>query len=100
MYCRKSTWGAGRAEYCGALPKALASFGAAYGAAWRPPAEGDGVKPKGGGREGKGGKNPSSSTATGAVEVKPPGQVRLYPGRKRLLKPGRNLAMAHAPMRG
>ena len=90
----------GRAEYRGALPKVLASFGVANGVVWEPPPEGDGVKPKGKGRKGKGGKTPVSTTITGADDVKPLGQVRLYPAGKRLLKPERNLAMAHAPRSG
>ena len=65
----------GRAEYRGALPKALASFGVANGVLWKPPTEGDGVKPKGKGRKGEGGKNPASTTTTGAAEVKPFGQL-------------------------
>ena len=85
----------GRSEYRGALPTVLASFGVMNSAAGKLPPEGDGVKPKGKGRKGKGGKNPKSTTTAGVPEV-----VRLYPTGKRLLKPERNLAMAHAPRMG
>ena len=41
----------GRAEYHGALPKVLASFGLPNGGVWKPPSGNDGTKPKG--KEGK-----------------------------------------------
>ena len=87
----------GRAEYRGALPKVLASFGAMAGMTTKPPDDTDFGKPKVKGRKcrGKGGKPNANTLTSGGTEV-----TRLYPAGKRLLKPERNLAMAHAPRCG
>ena len=87
--------GAGRAEYLGALPNVLASFGiAAVSGKGDKTANGvDDPKPKGNGKRGKGrgGRAEGITFMAGVLDA-----PRLYPSGKRLLKPERSLAMAHA----
>ena len=86
----------GRAEYRGALPKVLASFGLLH----RPPRNGDDAEavPK---VEGKGKKvrlEKGAVLAQNTVTAGAQDMTRLYPAGKRLLKPESNLYMAHEPM--
>ena len=88
----------GRAEYRVALPEVLASFGVGPGGV-KPGAEAGKILDTGKGRKtrrqkGKGEKEVANTT-TGAQEG-----GMLYHAGKRLLKPERNLAMAHAPRSG
>lgn len=89
----------GRSEYRGALPKVLASFGIAPSDVKHTvDVEQEAGQEKGRHgkkKKGEGGKGSSNTTTAGAQEV-----GRLYASGKRLPKPERNLAMAHAPRSG
>lgn len=90
----------GRAVSCGALRKVLASFGitAPNPKADKVTNEVDDPRPKGKGKRDKGGKGlklVGAAVTAGLLDA-----PRLYPAGKRLLKPERNLAMAHAPRSG
>ena len=84
----------GRVEYRGSLPKVLASFGIQN----QPKKIGIDMEaaPEINGRPKQKTKLRKSNTVTaGAQDV-----TRLYPAGKRLLKPERNLSLAHAPRDG
>ena len=87
----------GRSEYRGEMPEVLASFGAVAGGSAKIPADVATAKTMGKGKKGRGkGGKPKANTLTAGGTV----VARLYPAGKRLLKPERNLAMAHAPRCG
>ena len=79
-----------RSDYRGALPKVLASFGSLGNTPEVPVGQSPRPNPKGNANR-KHRKKAPSPTAGGSSTV-----VRLCPCGERLLKPGRNLAMAHA----
>ena len=84
----------GRAEYRGSLPEVLASFGVATNGRMVPNGQSIPPNPKG-----KATKMPRKQVSI-ITEGDPTHVTRLYHFGKRLLKPGRNLAMEHAPMTG
>ena len=84
----------GRAEYIGEFPEALASFGVATNGS--NVADAQAIPPN---HTGKSQKSPRKQAET-LKAGEPTLVTRPYPFGKRLLKPARNLAAAHAPTKG